>query len=70
VAAAAGDVLTVATPSGPAEARRMGQAEAGQSRWWIKAPWGAETFYGTAEQAEVHMKKRIAEQEAMGTGRT
>jgi hypothetical protein len=48
----------------------MGQAEAGQSRWWIKAPWGAETFYGTAEQAEVHMKKRIAEQEAMGTGRT
>jgi hypothetical protein len=63
-------LLTVATPSGPAEARRMGRAETGQSRWSITYPWGNETFYGTAEQAEAHMKKRITEQEAMGTGRT
>jgi hypothetical protein len=70
VAVSAGDVLTLATLSGPAEARRIGRAEAGQSRWSIKAPWGAEIFYGTAEQAEAQMKKRSAEHDAIGTGRT
>jgi hypothetical protein len=59
----------MATPSGPAEARRMGRAEAGQSRWWIKFPWGDETFYGTAEQAEARMKKRITGYEGLEAGR-
>jgi hypothetical protein len=69
MAESAGDVLTVPTLSGPAEAGRMGRAEAGQSRWSIKYLWGAETFYGTAEQATAHMKKRIAEQQGMAPGR-
>jgi hypothetical protein len=49
---AAGDRVVIDTPQGEAEAMRMGDGEAsGQSRWWIKHPWGAEMFYGTAEQA-------------------
>ncbi len=64
MAEAAGDVLTLATSRGPAEARRMGRTEAGQSRWCIRHPWGTETFYGTAEQAMAQMRKRAAEQEA------
>jgi hypothetical protein len=59
----------MATSSGPAEARRMGRAEAGQSRWSIQYPWGNETFYGTAEQAEAHIKKRTADHEKPETGR-
>src|SRR3712207_704809 len=50
MAEAAGDVVRLPTPRGDAEARRMGQAEAGQSRWCVRHPWGTETFYGTAEQ--------------------
>jgi hypothetical protein len=61
MAEAAGDLLTVATPEGIAEAKRMGRAEAGQSRWWIRYPWAAESFYGTAEQAVAHMNRRIGE---------
>jgi hypothetical protein len=64
MAEAAGDVLTLATPTGHAEARRMGQAEAGESRGCIRYSWGTETFYGTAEQALTHITKRGAEQEA------
>jgi hypothetical protein len=64
MAEAAGDVLSLPTSHGQAEARRMGQAEAGESRWCIKHPWGTETFYGTAEQVVAHMRKRVAEQEA------
>jgi len=69
MADAAGDVITVPTPDGHAEARRMGWAEAGQSRWWVKHPWGAEAFYGTAEQAVAHVRKRAAEHEAVETRR-
>jgi hypothetical protein len=59
-----GDVLALAIPSGQVEATRMGRAEAGQSRWCIRYPWRTETFYGTAEQATAHIRKRAAEQEA------
>jgi hypothetical protein len=69
MAEAAGDALMVPTPQGNAEAKRMGLAEAGQSRWWIRYPWAAESFFGTAEQAMAHMNKRIGEQGAQETGR-
>ncbi len=36
-----GDVLVVPTLEGTAEAVRMGQGEAGQSRWCVKYSWGA-----------------------------
>ena len=64
MAEAAGDVLSLPTPRGRAEARRMGRAEAGESRWCIAVPWSTETFYGTAERAVAHMTRRAAEQEA------
>jgi hypothetical protein len=58
----AGDRVVIATPQGDAEAMRMGDGEAaGQSRWWIKHPWGAEMFYGTAEQVAGYMQARSAE---------
>ncbi len=57
---AAGDVLTLATSRGQAEARRMGRAEAGASRWCISYPWSTETFCGTAEQAMAHIKSPFA----------
>jgi len=60
VSETAGDVLTLATPSGQVEATRMGWAEAGQSRWCIRYPSSTETFYGTAEQVMAHMAKRVA----------
>ena len=69
MAEAAGDVVSLPTPRGDAVARRMGRAEAGQSRWWIRHPWGGEAFYGTAEQAMAHMRKRTAEREAAEAGR-
>ena len=69
MAEAAGDVVRLATPRGDAEARRMGQAEAGQSRWCITHPWGTETFYGTAEQVTAHMRNRAAAHEAVEAGR-
>jgi hypothetical protein len=68
MAEAAGDVVRVATPRGEAEARRMGRAEAGQSRWCVTHPWGTETFYGTAEQVVAHMRKGAAEHEAPEAG--
>jgi hypothetical protein len=61
MAETAGDLLTVSTPQGNVEAKRMGRAEAGQSRWWIRYPWAAESFYGTAEQALAHINKRAKE---------
>jgi hypothetical protein len=69
MAQAAGDVLVVPTSRGQAEARRMGHAEAGASRWCISHPWGTDIFYGTAEQAMAHMTKRVAEQEAAAATR-
>ncbi len=64
MAEAAGDVLILPTSHGQAEARRMGRAEAGASRWCISHPWGTDIFYGTAEQVVAHMTKRVAEREA------
>ena len=69
MAEAAGNVVRLPTPRGDAEARRMGRAEAGQSRWCIRHPWGTETFYGTAEQVLAQMRKRTAEHEAAEAGR-
>ncbi len=53
-----GDVLVVPTLEGIAEAVRMGQGEAGQSRWCVKHSWGTGTFYGTAEQAISHIRQQ------------
>ena len=69
MAEAAGDLVRLPTSRGDAEARRMGQAEAGQSRWCVRHPWGTETFYGTAEQVTAQMRKRMAEHEAAEAGR-
>jgi len=69
MAEAVGDVLSLPTSRGQAEARRMGHTEAGESRWCIRHPWGTETFYGTAEQVMAHMAKRVAEGEAPATQR-
>jgi hypothetical protein len=63
MAEAAGDVLIVPTSRGQTEARRMGRAEGGASRWRISHPWGTDIFYGTAEQVVAHMTKRVAERE-------
>ena len=69
MAEAAGDVVRLPTARGDAEARRMGRAEAGQSRWCVRHPWGTETFYGTAEQVTAHMRKRAAAHEVAEAGR-
>ena len=61
MAAASGDAVVVDTARGPVEARRMGRAEAGQSRWRIGFPWGAETFFGDSGAVAAHARKRIAE---------
>ena len=55
MAEAAGDVLSLPTS--------RGRAEAGESRCCIRHPWGTETFYGTAEQVLAYMTKRVAEHE-------
>ena len=60
MAEASGDVLALAMPGGRAEATRMGRAEAGQSRWRIAFPWGAETFFGDSGAAAAHARKRAA----------
>ena len=60
VAVASGDTVVVDTVRGPVEARRMGRAEAGQSRWRIAFPWGDETFFGHSHQAAAHARKRAA----------
>jgi len=69
MAEATGDVVRLPTARGDAEARRMGRTEAGQSRWWVRHPWGGEAFYGTAEQVMAHLRKRTAEHEAVEAGR-
>ena len=69
MAEAAGEMVRLPTARGDAEARRMGHAEAGQSRWCITHPWGTETFYGTAEQVAAHLRRRTAEHEAAEAGR-
>ncbi len=69
MAEAAGDVLILPTSRGQAEARRMGHAEAGASRWCISYPWDTDIFYGTAEQVMAHMKKLVSEQQAAAAKR-
>lgn len=64
MAEAAGDVLILPTSRSQAEVRRMGRAEAGESRWCISHPSGTDIFYGTAEQVVAPMTKRVAEREA------
>ena len=64
MAEAAVDAVRLPTARGDAEAKRMGRTEAGQTRWWIRHPWGGEAFYGTAEQVVAHLRKRTAEREA------
>ena len=66
MAVASGDAVVVDTARGPVEARRMGRAEAGQSRWRIAFPWGAETFFGDSGAVAAHVRKRIAEAAAPG----
>ena len=62
-------VVRLPTARGEAEARRMGRAAAGQSRWCVRHPWGIETFFGTAEQVLAHKRKRTAKHEAAEAGR-
>jgi hypothetical protein len=60
MAEASGDVVKVPTPVGEVEALRMGRSEAGSSRWQVKYPWGAETFFGTSAELAEHARRRIA----------
>lgn len=63
------DVVVVDTGRGRVEARRMGRAEAGPSRWRVAYPWGAETFFGTSAELAERARKRAAD-EAAGTPRS
>src|SRR5829696_9268992 len=65
MAVASGDVVVVDTARGPVEARRMGRAEAGQSRWRVAFPWGAETFFGDSDAVAAHARKRAEETAGM-----
>jgi len=58
MAETSGDVVVVPTPIGEIEARRMGRAEAGPSRWQIAYPWGAETFFGTSAEMAAYAQRR------------
>jgi hypothetical protein len=59
----AGDVLSVPSRQGKVEARHMGRADSGLSRWQVRFPWGTETFFGTSADISRHMRTRIAQQE-------
>jgi hypothetical protein len=58
MAETSGDVVIVSTPIGGIEARRMGRAEAGPSRWQVAYPWGVETFFGTSAEVTTHAQRR------------
>ncbi len=58
MAETSGDVLMVPTPIGGIEARRMGRAEAGPSRWQVAYPWGVETFFGTSAEVAAYAQER------------
>jgi hypothetical protein len=60
MAETSGDVLMVPTPIGTIEARRMGHAEAGPSRWQVAYPWGVETFFGTSAEVTADAQRRTA----------
>ena len=55
------DVVVVDTGRGPVEAQRMGRAEAGPSRWRVACPWGAETFFGTADELAERARKQVGD---------
>jgi hypothetical protein len=59
MAETSGDVLMVPTPIGGIEARRMGRAEAGPSRWQVAYPWGVETFFGTSAEVAAYAQERV-----------
>ena len=58
MAETSGDLVAVVTSDGTVEARRMGRAEAGQSRWQVRYPWGVETFFGTSAEMTRHVQGR------------
>ena len=58
MAETSGDVVMVPTPIGGIEARRMGRAEAGPSRWQVVYPWGVETFFGTSAEVAAAAQRR------------
>ena len=58
------DVVVVDTGRGRVEARRMGRAEAGPSRWRVAYPWGAETFFGTAAELAERARKQVGDEPA------
>ena len=58
MAETSGDVLRVPTPIGGIEARRMGRAESGSSRWQVAYPWGVETFFGTSAEVAAEAQRR------------
>jgi len=65
MAETSGDVVVVPTPIGDIEARRMGRAEAGPSRWQVAYPWGAETFFGTSAEVAAYAQRRTNKAQGM-----
>ncbi|TDH62489.1 hypothetical protein E2C06_11505 [Dankookia rubra] len=63
MAETSGDVVMVSTPIGGIEARRMGRAEAGPSRWQVAYPWGVETVFGTSADMASHVQRRSTQAE-------
>jgi hypothetical protein len=61
VAETSGDMLVLETARGRVEARRMGRAESGSSRWQVAFPWGGETFFGTSGELLTHAHQRLAD---------
>jgi hypothetical protein len=58
------DVVVVDTGRGRVEARRMGRAEVGPSRWRVAYPWGAETFFGTSAELAERARTRVGDEAA------
>jgi hypothetical protein len=48
----------VPTSIGGIEARHMGRAESGASRWQVAYPWGVETFFGTSAEVAADVQRR------------
>jgi len=67
MAETSGDVLMVPTPIRDIEARRMGRAEAGPSRWQVAYPWGVETFFGTSAEMAAYAQTRTTKAAGMFT---
>lgn len=56
-------VITIPTSLGNAEARKSKQREP----WDICYPWGADRFYGTADQVKRRMEAAIAKHDTEAT---